>query len=167
MNSDLWQWMIYPGWVFAISLVLLGLSGIILPILPGVPLMWLGLVLMAWLDGFNSVGFWTLFWLGILAVASVLIDFIATAEGARRFGAGRLAILGATLGLLLGLFFGLIGILLGPFVGAVIGHLIGRATVNSSMRAGVGATIGVVAGTFAKIIIAAIMLIWFGVAWWT
>ena len=166
MNIDPWQWLIYPGWVFAITLVILGLGGIILPVLPGVPLMWLGFVIMAWLDGFSTIGFWTLFWLGLLAVASVLIDFIATAEGARRFGAGRLAILGATLGLLFGLFFGLVGIVFGPFIGAVLGHLIGRATLDSSVKAGVGATLGVVAGTIAKGIIAAIMLIWFGVAWW-
>jgi len=166
MDAGLWAWLVWPGWMLAISLVMIGLAGIILPILPGVPVMWIGLVLMAWLDGFYSVGFWTLFWLGILALLSVIVDFIATAEGARRFGAGRLAILGATFGLLFGFFFGIVGIVLGPFVGAVIGHLLGKATIDSSMRAGMGATIGVVAGTVAKGIIALFMLLWFALAWW-
>jgi len=138
----------------------------VLPALPGVPVILFGLVLMAWLDGFVHVGMSTLVWLSVLAVLSVLVDFLATAEGARRFGAGRHAILGATLGLLVGLFFGIPGILFGPFVGAVLGHLASKANLDASMRAGVGATIGVVVGTIAKAIIAAIMLIWFALVWW-
>ncbi|MEN1726810.1 MAG: DUF456 family protein [Pseudomonadota bacterium] len=153
------------GWVFAILLILIGLAGIILPALPGVPVILFGLVLIAWLDGFVQVGVGTLLGLGLLAVLSVLIDFLATAEGARRFGAGRHAILGATLGLLVGLFFGLPGIVFGPFVGAMLGHLASKANLDASMRAGVGATIGVVVGTISKGIIAAIMLVWFVLAW--
>ena len=158
--------LIVLGWVVALLLILIGLAGIILPALPGVPVVLFGLVLIAWMDGFIRVGPMTLLGLGLLAVLSVLIDFLATAEGARRFGAGRHAILGATLGLLVGLFFGLPGILFGPFVGAMLGHLASKANLDSSMRAGVGATIGVVVGTVAKGIIAAVMLLWFMLAWW-
>ena len=161
--NDVTLWL---GWITGLLLILSGLAGIVLPIIPGVPVLWLGLVVLAWMVDFATVGFWTLFWLGALAVLSVIVDFIATAEGARRFGAGRLAILGATFGLLFGLFFGLVGVLLGPFIGAVIGHLIGKATIDSSFRAGVGATVGVVAGTIAKGAIALVMLVWFGIAWW-
>jgi len=153
------------GWIIAMFLILVGLAGIILPALPGVPVILFGLVLMAWLNEFVRVGPWTLLGLGVLAVLSVLIDFLATAEGARRFGAGRHAILGATLGLLVGLFFGLPGIVFGPFVGAMLGHLASKANLDASMRAGVGATIGVVVGTVAKGVIAAIMLAWFAAAW--
>lgn len=153
------------GWILALLLIIVGLAGILLPALPGVPVILFGLVLIAWLDGFVQVGVSTLVGLGVLAILSVLIDFLATAEGARRFGAGRHAILGATLGLLVGLFFGLPGILLGPFIGAVLGHLASRANLDASMRAGVGATIGVVVGTVAKGVIAAIMLVWFVLAW--
>jgi len=152
-------------WMAALALILIGLAGVFLPALPGVPLVLLGLVLAAWLDGFAKVSVVTLLGLGALALLSVVIDFLATAEGARRFGAGRHAILGATLGLLIGLFFGLPGILFGPFVGAVLGHLASRARLDASLRAGVGATIGVVVGTVAKAIIATIMLAWFVIAW--
>jgi uncharacterized protein YqgC (DUF456 family) len=124
-----------------------------------------GLILIAWIDGFANVSLVTMFLMGLLAMFSVIIDFLATAEGARRFGAGRHAILGAALGLLVGLFFGLPGILLGPFVGAVIGHLLSKARIDDSMRAGFGATIGVVIGTISKVAIAVIMLVWFAVAW--
>ena len=161
-----WELLYWPGWILAIMLILVGLAGTVLPVLPGVPIVLTGLILIAWLDGFVHIGFWTLAWLTVLALLSVIIDFLATAEGARRFGAGRLAILGAAVGLLVGIFFGLPGILFGPFVGAVIGHLLGKASLDDSMRAGVGATIGVVVGTISKIVIAFVMLVWFGVAWW-
>ena len=161
-----WELLKYPGWVLAFLLVVVGFAGTVLPALPGVPIILAGLILMAWLDGFSSVGAGTLLWLGGLAVLSVMIDFVATAEGARRFGAGRYAILGAAVGLLVGLFFGLAGILFGPFIGAVIGHLIGKANLDDSIRAGVGASIGVVIGTASKVLIGLVMVVWFALAWW-
>mgnify|MGYP006307687357 CR=1 FL=1 len=158
--------LVVAAWVLAWLLVVVGLAGSLLPALPGTPLILAGLVLMAWLNGFARVGFGTLAWLTALTVLSIIVDFLATAEGARRFGAGRAAIVGATLGLLVGLFFGLIGMLLGPFVGAVIGHRLGEAGFDASVRAGVGASIGVLVGTVAKVVISVIMLAWFALAWW-
>ena len=146
--------------------MIVGLAGAILPALAGTPLILAGFVLMGWLNGFVNVGLGTLLGLGLLTVISVLLDFIATAEGARRFGAGRGAILGATLGVLVGIFFGLPGLLLGPFIGAIIGHRLGEANFNDSVRAGVGASIGVLVGTLAKVAISVVMVIWFALAWW-
>ena len=166
MESYLIEALAISGWALAIVLILLGLAGSILPALPGTPLILAGLILMAWLDDFNSVGVGSLLGLGLLTIISLVLDFIATAEGARRFGAGRGAILGATLGVLVGLFFGLPGLLLGPFIGAVIGHRIGEARLDASIRAGVGASIGVLVGTVAKLIIGVIMIVWFALAWW-
>jgi uncharacterized protein len=160
-----WELLKIPAWIVAGLLVLIGLAGTILPALPGVPIVLAGLVLMAWLDGFVNISVTTLVLMGVLALLSVVIDFLATAEGARRFGAGRHAILGAALGLLVGLFFGLPGILFGPFIGAMLGHLISKANLDASMRAGVGASIGVLVGTISKVVIAVIMLVWFVVAW--
>ncbi|MFU8878116.1 MAG: DUF456 domain-containing protein, partial [Wenzhouxiangellaceae bacterium] len=151
MESLLLEAALIAGWVLAVLLVIVGVAGSILPALPGTPLVLAGLVLMAWLGDFSRVGVGTLVWLGVLTVLSVLLDFIATAEGARRFGAGRAAILGATVGLVVGLFFGIPGIVLGPFAGAAIGHMLGRANLESSIRAGVGASIGVLVGTVAKV----------------
>ncbi len=159
------EFLYYLVWFVAFLIIIVGLAGTILPVIPGVPMVLLGLVLVAWLDGFERVGLWTLLCLGFLALLSVIVDFLATAEGARRFGAGRYAILGATLGLIVGFFFGIPGILFGPFVGAVAGHLFSRANLDDSMRAGVGASIGVVVGTAAKFLIGLLMLIWFSVAW--
>ncbi len=161
-----WELLKIPGWFLAALLVLVGLAGTVLPALPGVPIVLAGLILMAWLDGFANVSGFTLIWMTVLTLLSVIIDFLATAEGARRFGAGRHAILGATVGLLVGLFFGLPGILFGPFLGAVAGHLVSKANLDASVRAGVGATIGVVIGTISKVVIAMILLVWFALAWW-
>lgn len=153
------------GWILAVVLIVIGVAGTVLPALPGIPIMLLGLLLIAWMDGFVAVTLSTMLWLGVLALLSVVIDFLATAEGARRFGAGRMAILGATLGLFVGLFFGLPGLLFGPFLGAVAGHLLGKASLDQSVRAGVGASIGVVIGTVSKVVIAGLMLVWFTLAW--
>jgi hypothetical protein len=158
--------LIVAGWVLAWLLVVVGLAGSLLPALPGTPLILAGLVLMAWLNGFERVGFGTLAGLTALTVFSIVVDFLATAEGARRFGAGRAAILGATVGLLVGLFFGLVGMLLGPFVGALIGHRLGTADFDASIRAGVGASLGVLVGTVAKVVCGVAMLAWFALAWW-
>ena len=157
---------VYLAWFVAVVLVLVGLAGAILPALPGTPVVLAGLVMMAWLGDFEAVRPITLLWLTLLTLLSLVIDFLATAEGARRFGAGRGAILGATLGVLVGLFFGLPGLLLGPFVGAVLGHMAGRARLDDSLRAGVGASVGVLVGTVAKVVISVIMIAWFAIAWW-
>ena len=158
--------LVVSAWVLAWLLVIIGLAGTLLPALPGTPIMLAGMALMAWLNGFARIGYGTLLGLTALTLLAQFLDFIATAEGARRFGAGRGAILGATLGLLVGLFFGIPGMLLGPFLGAVIGHRLGEATLDDSVRAGVGASIGVLVGTVAKVVIGVAMLVWFALAWW-
>ncbi len=158
--------LVVSAWVLAWLLVIIGLAGTLLPALPGTPIMLAGMALMAWLNDFMRIGYGTLLGLTALTLLAQFLDFIATAEGARRFGAGRGAILGATLGLLVGLFFGIPGMLLGPFLGAVIGHRLGEATLDDSVRAGVGASIGVLVGTVAKVVIGVAMLVWFALAWW-
>lgn len=158
--------LVVGAWVLAWLLLVIGLAGTLLPALPGTPIILAGLGLMAWLNEFARVGIGTLVGLAALTVFSVLIDFLATAEGARRFGAGRAAIIGATLGLVVGMFFGLPGLLLGPFIGAVIGHRLGKARLDASIRAGVGASVGVLVGTLAKVVSGVVMLLWFALAWW-
>lgn len=153
-------------WALGFLLMLIGLAGAVLPALPGTPLILAGIVLLSWLNDFERVGPGSLVLLGVLTAISLIVDFLATAEGARRFGAGRGAILGATFGLVVGIFFGLPGLLLGPFVGAVIGHRLGEATLESSVRAGVGASLGVIAGTLTKVAISVVMLTWFALDWW-
>jgi len=145
-------------WLLAAVLIALGFAGLILPAIPGIPLVFAGLVLLAWAENFAYVGWLTLTLLGMLALLSYAADFLAAALGAKKFGASPRAVAGAALGALAGLFFGLPGIVLGPFIGAVIGEFSGRASARTSMKAGVGATLGLLFGALLKIALAFTLL---------
>ena len=93
-------------YVLAVLLVLVGIAGTILPALPGLPLVFAGMLLAAWAGDFQQVGVPMLVVLGLLTVFSLAVDFWATALGAKRVGASRLAIVGAMVGTVAGLFFG-------------------------------------------------------------
>jgi uncharacterized protein YqgC (DUF456 family) len=145
-------------WILAILIVLGGLVGTVIPSLPGVPLVFGGLLLAAWVEGFEHVGAGTLAVLGGLAALAWLLDFLAAALGAKKLGASQRAFWGATFGAIIGMFFGIPGLILGPFVGAVVAELSGGRTMNQAGRAGYGAWIGVIVGTAAKLAIAFLMV---------
>jgi uncharacterized protein len=141
-------------WVLAVVLVIAGLVGIVLPALPGTILIFAGLLLAAWADGFTRVGAGALTVLGVMAVASYGVDFVAAALGVKRLGASSRAMTGAALGTLLGLFLGLPGLILGPFVGAVLGELTMHRDFGRAGRAGVAAWIGFAIGMAVKVALA-------------
>jgi uncharacterized protein YqgC (DUF456 family) len=145
-------------WLLAALLIVIGVAGLILPAVPGIPLVYAGLVLLAWADNFAYVGWITLTLLGVLALLSYGIDFLTTALGAKRFGASPRAMVGAALGAVIGLFFGLPGLLLGPFVGAVIAEFTLRGSARAAAQAGVGATIGLLFGALLKVALAFTMI---------
>lgn len=145
-------------WLLAALLIVLGFAGLILPAVPGIPLVFAGLLLLAWAENFVYVGWVTLSLLGVLALLSYGVDFLAAALGAKKFGASPRAITGAALGTLAGLFFGLPGIVLGPFVGAAIGEFSRRASARAATQAGVGATLGLLFGALLKVALAFTML---------
>ena len=138
-------------WVAAALLVAAGLAGLLLPALPGAPLLFAGLLLAAWLEGFAHVGAGTLALLGAMAALTYVVDFGAGALGARQFGASRSAVIGAAIGAVVGLFFGVPGILLGPFLGAVVGELAAARELREAGVAGVGASVGLIVGTALKL----------------
>ena len=138
--------------------MLIGLAGIVLPALPGVILIFAGLALAAWAEGFQYVGAGTLTILGVLSLLAWSLDWLAGSLGARHFGASRHAIVGAMLGALVGIFFGPLGILVGPFLGAVIGELLARRDLGQAGRAGVGAWLGLLLGVVAKLAISITMI---------
>ena len=138
-------------WIVAVVLVVVGLAGTILPVLPGAPLVLAGLVAAAWAENFVYVGVPTLVLLAVLTALTYVIDLVTSALGAKRVGASKYAIWGAVLGGLVGAFFGIVGILLGPFVGAVAGELGAGRSVKQAGRAGVASWIGFVAGTLGKL----------------
>jgi len=144
--------------VVGIFLSLLGFFGLALPALPGAPLLFVGLVCIAWAEDFIFVGTGTLIILAVLAVLTYAVDLIAGAFGVKRFGASPRAMLGATLGAVFGLFFSFIGIVIGPFIGAAIGELSTGQNLRAAGRAGIGATIGLIIGVAAKLTLAFAMI---------
>ncbi len=146
-------------WIAAGVLIVIGALGLILPVLPGAPLIFIGALLAAWAEDFRYIGLWSLVTIGVLAVLAIAVDFIASAFGVKRFGASGRAVTGATLGALLGLFFGgPVGVLVGPFVGAMVGELTVRRNLAAAGRAGVGAALGLALGAAGKLAIAFAMI---------
>lgn len=151
-------------YVLAVVLIVVGFIGTILPALPGVPLVFAGMLVAAWADGFQHVGLWTLIGLGVLTVIAVAVDFLAGLAGAKRVGASRMALVGAAIGTVVGIFFGLPGLLLGPFLGALIGELVAGGTLKRATGVGVGAWIGFLVGTVLKLGVCFAMLGLFALA---
>lgn len=152
-------------YILAIILVLAGFAGTVLPAIPGLPLMFSGMLLAAWAGGFEQIGVPTLLVLGFLTVVALLTDFWMTALGARRMGASTKALVGAGLGTLIGLFFGIWGLFLGPFIGAVAGELLHQRQLPQAVRAGIGAWIGLLFGVVFKLALACTMVAIFAFAW--
>jgi uncharacterized protein len=145
-------------WILAVTLIVVGFIGILLPALPGTVLIFAGMLLAAWADGFTRIGVWTLVLVGVIGAASYGVDFVAAAMGVKRLGASPRAMAGAALGTVLGLFFGLPGLILGPFAGAVLGELSAHRDLARAGRAGVAAWIGFVIGAVVKVALAFSML---------
>lgn len=145
-------------YVAAGALIVAGLAGTILPALPGVPVVFAGMWLAAWVGDYSRIGVWTVVLLGLLAGLAVLLDFVAGLLGARRVAASPAALWGAAIGTAAGLFFGLAGLLLGPFLGAVAGELRSGGGVSRSTHVGIATWIGLLFGTLAKIALSFTML---------
>ena len=145
-------------WVLGIVLVVVGLVGIILPALPGTILIFAGLAIAAWADGFSRVGIATLVVIGVIAAASYGVDFVAAALGVKRLGASPRAMVGAGLGTLLGLFLGLPGLVLGPFLGAMLGEFSANRDFARAGRAGLAAWLGFAIGAVVKVALAFSMI---------
>lgn len=152
-------------WILAVLLVAAGLVGTVLPGLPGAPLVLAGLLAAGAADGFVHAGWPTFAVVGLLTVASLGVDLVASALGARRFGASPRALVGAALGALIGLFFGLPGIVIGPFAGAVVGEWTVRRDLLQAGRAGAGTFLGLLFGAAAKAALALAMVAVFAGAW--
>ena len=145
-------------------LILGGLVGTILPSLPGIPMVFGGIWLIAAVDDYRHLGWWWLLLIGALGALGVIVDFIAGTLGAKRVGASRRALWGATLGTFAGMFFGIPGIVCGPFVGALVGELSSGASVLRSTHVGIGTWLGLVLGALLKLAISLMMVGLFGLA---
>jgi uncharacterized protein YqgC (DUF456 family) len=137
--------------LLAVALVLVGVVGTVLPALPGAPLVFLGLLLAAWVDHFEKVGWFTLTVLAVLTALTFVVDFMAASLGAKRVGASWAALAGAALGMVVGLFFSIPGLILGPFAGAVLGEYLARKDWAQARRVGLGTWLGMLLGIAGKL----------------
>ncbi|MFN3345015.1 MAG: DUF456 domain-containing protein [Chloroherpetonaceae bacterium] len=119
--------------------------------LPGAPLVFLGLLFGAWAEDFEKVGWIPLTILAILTAFTFVIDFIATKIGVEKTGASSLAAIGAMIGMVLGIFFGFIGVFVFPFVGAVLGEYIIKRDAIQAGKVGLGTWLGMVIAIAAKL----------------
>ena len=152
--------------VIAAVLIALGLVGAIIPTVPAIPLIFIGIWLIARIDHYHHLGFWWLIGIAAVGTVGLTIDLLAGALGAKRMGASKQAVLGALVGTVIGLFFGLPGLFLGSFLGAVLGELIAGSSVLRSTNVGISAWLGLIFGTIVKLVSSLMMVALFGAAWW-
>lgn len=145
-------------WIIGAICTAAGLAGLLLPIVPGAPLLFLGLLLGAWAEEFRYIGVGTLLVLAGMAALTYVVEFAASMLGVKKYGGSRRAMAGAVLGGIAGLFLGIPGILLGPFVGAVIGELSLQRTLDQAGRAGFGTVVGLAVGLAGKLAIGIAMI---------
>lgn len=140
-------------WLIAVALILLGIAGTILPALPGVTLVFGGILLAAWIDHFARIPGWLVAVFAVLTLVAWAVDYFAAVAGAKKAGASKLAIAGAAIGTLLGIFTGLWGLLFMPLLGAAIGEFIAQRDLRKAGHVGIATWIGLLVGTAVKLAI--------------
>jgi uncharacterized protein YqgC (DUF456 family) len=145
-------------WIVAVALIVVGVIGTVLPALPGVILVFGGIALAAWIDGFARIPVWVVALLGVMTALAWVVDYAAAAMGAKRAGASKYAIIGATIGTLLGIVTGLWGLLFMPLAGAAIGEFIAQRNLRQAGKVGLATWVGLLLGTAIKIAIVFTMI---------
>jgi uncharacterized protein YqgC (DUF456 family) len=158
-SPDFWLWLL------ALGLIAVGVAGTILPVLPGLPVVFAGMVLAAWIDDFERVGYVSLAILGAITLLSIVVDLLSGVLGARRFGASRAAVYGAAIGTVVGLVLGLPGLILGPFIGALVGELSARRDMMRAGKVAFGTWLGLIVAAVVKLSLVFAMLSIFGFAY--
>ena len=140
--------------------LLVGILGCVLPVLPGVPLAYCGLLLLHATDKVQFSWQFLVIWAVVTIVVQVL-DSVVPIWGTKKFGGSKMGVWGSTLGLLVGLFFGPWGIVLGPFLGAVVFELLDGKNTRLALKAGWGSFVGLMTGTILKLICCGLMTYYF------
>lgn len=152
-------------WTLTVMLMLLGLAGTVIPLIPGTVLILAGAVLhRITLGAEHSVGWTTLVALTVLMLLSQALELLSGSIGAKYFGATRWGAIGGILGGIVGIFFGLVGLIAGPLLGVMIGELLGGQQVLPATKSTWGTLLGTTAGLIGKVLIALMMIAWFAVA---
>lgn len=145
-------------------LMVAGLAGAVVPVLPGAPLIFAGALLHAFMTDFQTLGVGRLAILAVLALVASVLEHLAGALGARKFGGGRGAMVGAVIGVVVGLAWPPFGLLICPIAGAIIGELIRTRALAPSVRTGMGTALGLIAGVAMHLALGLVMVALF--VWW-
>lgn len=143
--------------ILAFILIVLGILGSILPVLPGVPVSYVGILLLHFTEKVQFTTQFLIFWLVMVILVQVL-DYLVPIWGTKKFGGSKRGIWGCAIGMVVGLFFGPWGIILGPFLGAIVGELSGGKQTQSAIKAGFGSFIGFLLGVISKLIVGGFLL---------
>ncbi|MBO2544238.1 DUF456 domain-containing protein [Salegentibacter sp. BDJ18] len=147
-------------------LMILGILGSFLPVLPGVPLSWVGLLLL-YLAPSVPINYLVLGIALILAAIIYVLQLVIPAMGTKKYGGSKAGMWGATIGLVIGIFVPIpLGIIIGAFAGAFIGEIINKSDSKSALRAAYGSFIGLLASTFMELVVAVGFLIFFSYKAW-
>ena len=153
-------------WLVVILLVIVGIIGAFLPVIPGIPLVFAGLLLGAWLDGFTRVTTTAMVVIGLLTLISFLVDFVASIFTVKSVRASRQAVIGTVLGGLIGIIGGVPGMIVGTVVGAVAGEIVARQSLGQATKVGVAAGLGFILAVVLKLAIALVMIAIFAWAYY-
>ena len=145
-------------WIIAVLLMLIGIAGTVLPAIPGVPLIFVGMLLAAWINDFQLISALTVIVMAILAAIAIVTDYVAAALSAKRAGASKLGIIGAAVGTVAGLFTGLWGLVFMPLAGAAIGEVIVHKDMLRAGKVGVATWFGLIVAAIVKLAVAFTMV---------
>jgi len=143
-----------------IIIMILGIIGCLVPVLPGPPLSFLGLLLLHFTK-FGHFTTWTLIIFAGIAVAVSVLDYLVPIWGTKKFGGSKYGTRGAAVGLVVGLFLGPVGIIIGPLIGAFIGEMIFKDDFNYAFKAGFGSLVGFLTGVGLKLAASFVMTFYF------
>ncbi|MEQ9592325.1 MAG: DUF456 domain-containing protein [Cyclobacteriaceae bacterium] len=141
-------------------LMLAGIAGSLLPLLPGPPLSYLGLLVLQLRDPAPFTSEFLLGWAAVV-LAILLLDYFVPIYGTKKFGGTKYGLWGCTVGLIAGFWFGPVGIVAGPFVGALIGEWVANKNSDQALKAALGSFVGFLLGTVLKLITCVVMLYYF------
>jgi uncharacterized protein YqgC (DUF456 family) len=146
--------------ILGIVLMIIGIIGCLVPVLPGPPLSFLGLISLH-LSRFGQFTTSILITLGIITVIVTVVDYIVPVWGTRRFGGSKYGTRGATVGLIIGFFLGPLGIIIGPLIGAFVGEMIFKDDMSYAFKAGFGSLLGFLTGIGLKLAASFVMTFYF------
>ena len=143
--------------ILAFTCIIIGIIGSVLPVLPGVPLSYGGILILHFTDKVQFTTEFLIFW-AVIVIVVQLLDYYVPIWGTKKFGGSKRGIWGCAIGMVVGLFFGPWGIVLGPFVGAIAGELSGGKQTQEAIKAGFGSFMGFLLGIVSKLIVGGFLL---------